>query len=208
MKYATPFLFSIMLAHAYADTPPPSASEIRKVGAFHAIDLAGTMRVEVRIDRATRVEVVGDADRFKQVLTDVKDGTLVVDTRGKLDNSQLRVLVTVPDLDAVSVSGTGKLEVQGLANARLDARIPGTGAVKLVGSTGQLHVSVGGSGQLAAGDLAAKAVSVDVPGTAQLTVRASQSFDATIAGTGAIVVEGKPASVKKSVTGTAVIDVR
>ena len=210
MKTATPFLFSILLlAHAYADTPSTkSSSELRKVGDFHAIDIAGTMQVEATIGKAIRVEVVGDPDRFKQVLTDVKDGTLIVDTRGKLENSKMRVVVTVPDLSSVSVSGTGKLELSGIANGKLDASIGGTGAMKLAGTTGALNVAIGGSGQLAAGDLVAKAVAVNVPGTGQVTVHATQSFAAVVAGTGAITVEGKPSSVKKSVTGTAVIDVR
>jgi hypothetical protein len=202
-------LFSILLAHASASgDPAPQASEVRKTADFHAIDIVGTIAVEARIDRATTVEVRGEADRIKQVTTDVKNGVLVINTKGKLDNSHLRVFVTAPDLSALTISGTGELTVHGLANGKLDLEIPGTGAMTLDGKTSALHVAIGGSGSLKAKSLLAESATIDVKGTGQATLYASKSIDANVSGTGAIKVYGKPASVKKSITGTAAFDVR
>lgn len=203
-------LFSILLAHgctpASADTP--QASEARKLGDFHAIEVAGTIAVEARIAPTITVEVRGEADRLKQVTTDVQNGVLVINTKGKVERSHLRVIVTAPDLTALAISGTGELAATGIANARLDASIPGTGSMTLAGKTTDLHLAIRGSGSVMAKALLASSATLDIAGTGQATLYASKSIDATISGTAAVVVHGNPPSVKKSVTGTASFSVR
>jgi hypothetical protein len=171
---------------------------------FHAIELAGTLEAAVTIGKPASVELTGDADLLDKVITTVKSGVLVLDTRfpeHDHGNHHMKALVTVPDLSSIAISGTGSMKVTGIANESLAISLPGTGAVTVVGTTGALHVIVDGTGQVAAKDLAAKAVTVEVSGTGQATLRASQSLDATISGTGSIEVHGRPARVKKSVTG-------
>ena len=187
-------------------------AESRNVGAFHAIDVVGTLAVTARIGPAASVEVTGDPDLVKQVTTMVKNGTLVIDTprdfgRGRR-NAKIEVTVTAPALKSVAIAGTGTLDVSGLDAKAFVASILGTGALRLDGRADTLHVAIGGSGQVKAKDIVARSVEVDVDGTGQAVVHAKEAFAADVSGTAVVHVHGKPKSVKKSIRGTAVIDVK
>jgi hypothetical protein len=190
------------LALGTANADPPAGGEARAVGEFHAIDLTGTLEVEVTLGKPARVEITGEPDLLARVTTTVKGGTLVIDTKPKLPrHHHLRAIVSAPDLSALTISGTGAMKVTGVANDQLTLSLPGTGEIRVAGTTGALHLAVDGTGEVAAKDLAARDVTVEVNGTGSATVRASQSLEARVAGTGSIDVHGHPARVKKTVTG-------
>ncbi len=213
MSYTQLFVLAIMFATACAPAgadPAIGSSELREVGDFHGIDVAGTIEVEARIDRATRVEVFAErADLLAKVTTSLTDGVLVIDTRGKLDRARrLRVVVTVPRLDTLSISGTGTLRVTGLAAESIDATIAGTGALQLAGTARALKLAIPGTGEVRAKDLITSSTVIDVRGTAEASVHATRSVDVRLSGTGAIRVYGRPPMVKKSIHGTGVVDLR
>jgi hypothetical protein len=207
-------LSAVLLAFGFvgAAADPSPTRQARSVPAFHAIDLAGVIEVEVTIGKPASVEVTGDAALFDKVITTVKDGVLVVDTRlshhDQRGRHQLKALVTTPSLTSLAVSGAGDIKVAGIANDDLTLTVPGVGAITATGSTSVLHVKVGGAGEVAAKDLAAKDATVEVSGTGDATVRATQSLDARISGAGSIEVHGRPARIKKSVTGVGDIRIR
>lgn len=198
-------------AVAHADL---ANSQPRSVGAFHAIDLAGTLEVQVTLGKAASVTVTADgdlADEVDKVITRVKDGVLMIETpdlkHRKVKHGHLRAIVTAPDLDALSISGTGAMKVTGIANDRLAINLGGTGALTAAGSTGALRVEVGGTGEVAARDLTARDVVVEIGGTGSARVNASHTLDARVTGTGSIHVGGHPTQVKKSVSGLGSIHV-
>ena len=196
-------------AFAVAHADPKPASEARTVPAFQSIELAGTLQVDVEVGKAASVTVTGEADLLDKVVTKVKDGVLVIDTKRDLPRRHhLRATVTVPELAAISLTGTGDMRVSGISSDSLAVRLPGTGAMTLTGSASTLKLSVDGTGNIAAKNLATKAATVDMSGTGSATLQVSQSLDARITGTGSIDVHGHPAQVRKSVTGVGAIHVR
>jgi len=206
-------LFALLLAGACtpaASADPRSApsADVRKTGIFRGIEITGTIGVDAKVGPAASVEVRGEADRLVQVTTDVKNGVLVIGTKGELKDSHLRVIVTVPDLTAITISGTGELNASGISNAKLEVQIPGTGSVALSGTTENLTLSINGTGSVEAKQLVASSATIQIKGTGDVVAKATRAVDASVSGTGAIQVFGNPPSVKKSVTGTASIDVR
>lgn len=208
MKRSIAVAVLALAGSAHADT------DARKVGAFTGIEIAGTMTVTARIDTATKVEVVGDADLVKLVSTTVKNGVLVVDTPKdfikRLDgrkNVKLDVVVSAPDISRVTISGTGTIDLAGVAAKTFDASIPGTGGLHLKGKTEKLRLVISGTGEVKAKGLLADAVDLRIPGTAEASLHATKSFESDVSGVAAVKVHGKPASVKKSGNGLAAIDV-
>lgn len=208
-RTSTLLAFSLLALAARAHAEP------RKVDGFRAIEIAGMMEVDVHIGATTSVDVQGnDASIVSLVSTTVKNGTLVIDTpkdfhkklKGKKD-LDLKVVVTMPKLDTLTITGTGAFEASGLAQKSLDISIPGTGSVELDGKTERLKLSVPGTGAIKAKDLIANDVALSVPGTVQAVVHANKSFDVDVMGTAAIKVHGKPATVKRNIRGTAAIDI-
>jgi hypothetical protein len=197
---------ALTLASHPAGADPAEVSQTRTVSAFNAVDLAGTLQVEVTLGKAASVEIVGDADLVDKVTTKVKDGALVINTpelRGNdhRRNSHLRAIITAPDLTALTISGTGGIKVGGVANDRLAISVPGTGAITATGSTGALHVDLAGTGEVAAKQLSARDVVVDIAGTGSARLNATRSLEARITGTGSVNVHGHPSQVRKSVSG-------
>jgi hypothetical protein len=201
-------LLLALSALAHADT---TASQSRSVGAFHAVELAGTLEVDVTIGKPASVEVTGDADLLDKVVTTVKDGVLVIDTHEmrnhKRRNIHLRAIVTTPDLAALSLSGTGAMKVTGVASDRLAINLGGTGELTISGSTGSLRVDLGGTGEVSAKQLVAKDVVIDLGGTGSARLHASRSLEARVSGTGSVHVVGHPTQIKKSVSGLGSIHV-
>jgi hypothetical protein len=199
-----------LLAPSLASAEPASAT--RSVSDFQAIDLAGTLEIELTVGKPASFVLTGDAELFDKVITKVKSGVLVIETRFERDDHHgrrhLKALVTAPDLKSISITGTGAMKVTGIANESLSISVPGTGAVTVAGQTGTLRVTVDGTGEISAKNLSAKAAIVDVGGTGQATLSTTDSIEATISGTGAIDVHGKPVRVKKTVTGTGSIHIR
>jgi hypothetical protein len=201
-------LFALLLALGAANADP-QASEPRSVPAFQSIELAGTLEVDVTVGKAQTVQVSGEADLLAKVTTVVKDGVLVVDTeRNMKRRHHLHVSVTVPALASVALSGTGEMKIAGIANQSFAMSLPGTGELSVTGSTSSLRVVVDGTGQISAKDLAARSAKVEVNGTGSATLRVTESLEANVTGTGSIDVHGKPARVKKSVSGVGSIHIR
>lgn len=195
---------------ATADPAPPAAGQAREVRAltgFTGLDLAGTLEVEARIDATTRVEVFASAALIAQVRTRVEKGVLVIETPDKLPrNSRIRVVVSAPRLDHFELSGTGALTVTGLDAGEVEVDVEGTGQIKLAGRARSLDLELTGTGEVAAKDLTVSAAKVEISGTGSAVLTARESLVADISGTGALRVHGRPAKVRKSVSGTGSID--
>jgi putative autotransporter adhesin-like protein len=192
--------FAVLLACGVA------SAETRKTAAFSSIEVAGAIPVDVKFGPKLSVEVTGDADKLAQVTTRVKSDALVVNTKGKLDRAKLRVRVTMPDLAALRVPGTGAVTVSGLAGKHLDVSVPGTGQITLAGTVDKLVITVGGTVSLMAKDLVADTATLAITGTAQIDLHADKLLDVTVdGGTATVHVRGQP-RIKKSINGTAIIN--
>jgi hypothetical protein len=204
--------FALLLALGIAraepsdSADPPQATQPRTVPAFHGIDLAGVLAIEVTVGKPASVTISGDADLVDKVTTTVKDGVLVIKTpEHRRDqhrrHRRLHAAVTAPDLSSLAITGTGTIKATGVANDRLAVDVPGTGALTVSGSTGALSVRLGGTGEVTGEDLAARDLVVDIDGTGSARLNATRSVDARITGTGSLDVHGHPSQVKKTVTG-------
>ena len=115
-------------------------NEVREVDAFHAIDLSGAMKAEIHVGQPQEVKV--RFDRLGEVETTVEDGVLRVLGKG---NHGGRAVISVPTLDALSLSGASKIDIDGdVDSLRLDA----VGASKIDAeelTVKDLHLNVSGA---------------------------------------------------------------
>jgi hypothetical protein len=183
-----------------------TASETRSVPAFDAVDLAGSNVVAVRVGDPRSVVVRGDDNLLALVTTEVRDGVLVLGTSGSFSTEQpMSVEVSVPSLDAVALSGSGVVTVEGVAAEELVARLPGSGVLTVRGTAQRLDAAHAGSGRLLLGELVAQDAKALVSGSGELEVHATRVLDATVSGSGTIAYRGDPATVTQQVTGSGAI---
>jgi hypothetical protein len=178
-------------------------TESRAVASFSKIDLSGSPEVEVAIGPAASVAVTADDNVLPVIETTVGGDTLRIGSKQSYNTSLgVKVKITVPALDGVSVSGSGNIHATGLKAGDMDAGVTGSGDVTLSGAVDQLRAHITGSGELRAGELGAKNVRVTVTGSGDATVRASEQLDASVTGSGDVHYSGNPPKVRKNVTGS------
>lgn len=203
-----------LLAFALLALAAKAQAETRNVGSFDGVELAGLAVMDVHVGGAISVDVQGDPEAVKLVTTTVKNGTLVVETPKDFAKRlgkklrKLKVVVTMPAMSRVAITGLGTIDVDGVSSKLLDASIAGTGALKLAGKVDKLKLAIDGTGQVQAKKLVAEDVAVSVGGTAKAALHATRSLDANVSGTAMMKVAGNPPNVHKHVNGTALIDVK
>lgn len=207
-RVITPLTLFTVLALSDMARADADATETRSVGSFKAIDVAGTIEVDVVIGKTAKVEVKGTAGELKRVTTAVKNGVLVIGTnlKGASRSIGLEVQITVPALDAITLSGTAEVDVKGLAAQAFTATVSGTGGLELAGKATALTVNIPGTAQIEAFDLQASSATIDIAGTGNVELSVSDKLAVTIAGTGNVDAKGKP-TVTKKITGTGNVDV-
>jgi hypothetical protein len=173
----------------------------RELAPFAAIELAGANTVTVRVGPAQAVAVTGDDNLVDNVSTTVRANRLLIDDRGGFDTeAPMSVTVSVPSLDALSLSGMGTVTVVGVTGPEFTADLSGTGTLVVSGSVDRLTATQSGFGTLELGGLAARDVIARLEGTGDVNVQATSTLDATLTGTGSIVYSGSP-SVTRHNTG-------
>jgi hypothetical protein len=183
-----------------------STTQTRRVSPFGSLELAGSAVVAARIGPRRSVVVHADDNLIDRITTVVRDGRLVVDTRGGFSTkSPMRVEVVARSLSLVSLTGSGVLTVEGLRQAHVAVRLPGSGVLDASGAVDRVDATLSGSGDLDLRNLVARGATAAVSGSGRLQVHATETLHAAVSGTGALFYSGSPATVTRSVTGTGAI---
>ncbi|MFD2874326.1 head GIN domain-containing protein [Mucilaginibacter ximonensis] len=203
--------------------------EDRHLSGFHAIDAAASFDVYITQGRTESVKVEAPADVIKEVLTDVRGGTLNIHTKNHFggwgnifNHKKVVVYVTVTSIDDINLTGSGDIyfkdglntgniniqitgsgDIQGKLTARvLNAGISGSGDLKLWGRAETQKVEISGSGDYTARDLNTATTTVSISGSGDASVYASATLNAQITGSGDITYGGNPKRVAKAKSGS------
>ena len=149
------------------------------------------------------MSIHGDANLLRYVTTTVRHATLVVgQTRSFETRARMSVDVTVPALDAVTLSGAGTVVVDGVSADSFSATAPGAGTLVVSGRAATLDATLAGAGMLRLEGLVARDATATVSGAGTLRLTATRRLDATVSGVGSIVYGGSPPVVTTIVSGT------
>jgi hypothetical protein len=182
-------------------------TQARDVAAFNSVELAGSNNVVIRVGEKQSVLVKADDNLIDRVTTEVQSGKLIVaNTPGSFTtNSPMSVEVTVPTLNALTLSGSGNILVDGIKAESLKVDLPGSGTLTGNGTATRLDVTVSGTGVVQFTQLVAEDVQAAVSGSGSVFITATKSLDASVSGSGAILYAGNPQDVTKNVTGSGAI---
>ncbi len=168
-----------------------SKTETRAVGSFSKLDIAGAGDVDVEVGPTQAVSVTADDNILPIIETVVSGDTLSIGSEGSYNTKLgVKVNITVPALDGVSVSGSGNFHVKGVKARNMDVGITGSGDITIIGGVDQLTGQITGSGNLHGGDLTAKRVHVTVTGSGNANVLATEELDASVTGSGDVRYSG------------------
>lgn len=193
----------------------------RNLVSFSEVSVAGGMQVTISQAGNTSVKVQADDNLQEYIITEVKGNKLIVKYQNNvsINSKGVKVLVSMPSLNAASISGSGnivsteemrssgdfKASIAGSGSinvktkaSKVHANISGSGDIQLGGKTSELEVAISGSGSFKGYELKAEDAQVKISGSGNVETTASNKLDAVISGSGDIFYKGNPGLSLKS----------
>jgi hypothetical protein len=220
--------FTILIVGFFLANPVLAKDEMREVSPFSKIALRISAKVYVTQGEKQSVKIVADSETLEEIITEVKDRTLHIrfptdNIFKRWDPGKIEIYITVPEVDGLTVSGSGDifsediktrildLVVSGSGNIKLeklnaekvDASISGSGNINIKegGVAEELKVRISGSGNVDARGFEAKNVSVQTSGSGNCSIASNGEIKARISGSGNVYYSGNPA-IDSSVSGS------
>jgi len=186
-----------LITAAGAEEPIVGSGEVvtasRDLGAFRAIDFRIPGDLEVTIGEQQPLTIKADENIAPLIKTEIKDGTLTISADKPFTTKHdPAVRITVPDLTALAIRGSGDARVRGLDNKTLAVSAAGSADVRLSGKTKSLTLTLDGSADADAFALAAQQAVVTINGSADAKVDVATSLVATVQGSGDLTYTGSP----------------
>ncbi|MGD9929752.1 MAG: head GIN domain-containing protein [Mangrovibacterium sp.] len=207
-----------------------AAEEMREVAAFSEISLRIPGKLYLEQGSKQSIEIVAKQSTLDEIITEVKGRELIIRFKSKnylwkdFETGKIEIFITVPEIGALSVSGSGDIINDGEINSRilnlavsgsgdillndlkaerLKVAISGSGDVELAGNgkTEDLSVAISGSGNYKGADFACDDVNVRIAGSGSAYVHADRVLNVRVAGSGDVKYKGNP-QIDQTVVGS------
>lgn len=183
--------------------------ETREVASFTKISFRSSGKVYVKQGSPQRVEIEGSAEVLEKIKTEVDDGKLSIGPESNWnwsfgDDDKVTVYITVPNIESLSVSGSGDIVAQTkITSSNLKLNVSGSGSMQAEIDAADVDADVSGSGDM---DLKGKCKSfnTDISGSGKVILNATIAGEAEfdISGSGKVEASGSSQSVDAEITGS------
>jgi carbon monoxide dehydrogenase subunit G len=227
MKFLIPLLLILLLAGCTIVTGSGNiVSEPREVSNFTAVVLSGSGNLTVTQGDNETLTVEADDNLMEWIETEVRSGTLHLGFRSGVNiintSGAVEYRLTVRDLSALTVSGSGNARAQNLVGEAVTITVSGSGEVEIEkltastvnvvisgsgdvdvngGAAEQQAITVSGSGQYRAADLPSESANVQISGSGDATLWIVEMLDIVVSGSGNVEYYGAP-QVNQRVSGS------
>ncbi len=202
--------------------------QVRDVPSFSGVALKIPGTVYLSQEGPQSVRVVANEPVLEELVTEVKNNTLVIRFknnnlfRRSFNYGKIQVYITVPDIEALSISGSGSIEGSTIKSQNINLTISGSGGISvsnlnservkaIVSGSGTVWVNEGianefsstisGSGSIKAGDFETAIANITISGSGNCTINAQKSLKARVTGSGDIAYKGSP-QLDTNITGS------
>jgi len=200
--------------------------EKRQVDGFDKVSMGISGDLHLKQGSTISLELEGDSDDLEDVITEVKNGTLVIKYKNNkgwsFGRDRVTIYLTMPEVSSVSLGGSGKiigentiesddlyLSVSGsgrielkLEVDNLTQKISGSGNIEVSGSADRAEISISGSGNLDALDMEVDEYEVKISGSGKCKINVGDSLEANISGSGSVYYKGDPDRIRSNVSGS------
>jgi Putative auto-transporter adhesin, head GIN domain len=199
-------------------------SEQRKVSSFKQVTLSGVGQLTITQGTTDALTVKADANLLPYLTSSVSGTTLELGVKSGVSiqsTNPIAFLVTVTQLQGLTLSGSGGAKASNVSGASLTvtlsgsgdvvlnnvkvpsltATLSGSGSIQTTGSAQSQDITISGSGDFNGRGFATKTAKVDISGSGSVAVQVSDALSATITGSGDISYLGSP-KVTQHVTGS------
>lgn len=198
------FLSSVTGCHGVLKGVSGSGNRLtqkRDIASFNSISTDGAFDIEVACQQPVNLEIEGDDNILSLVTTDVSNNVLhIKNLSGYSVSEPIKLKISVPNLEGISVNGAGKIEVSGMKNEKFEVDANGAPTIIVSGETKVVDIDVNGAGKIDTHKLRASKAIVDTKGVSRVDVRAVDQLDVTVSGPSHVTYEGDP-KVNKTING-------
>lgn len=185
--------------------------ETRDVATFKKLGFAGSGILYLKQGSTQKVELEGSQEILDKYETKVEGDKLSIKPKDRWsdwswgEKDKITVYITVKDIEAIGVAGSGDLIGQTLLTSNeLDLKVSGSGSMKVeVNVAGDLEADVSGSGDIEVKGTAASFDS-DISGSGDVNASVKISGESTfsIAGSGKIIIDGSSKALETRISGS------
>jgi len=220
------FILSIVVFAGYSSSPS-TATETRDLKGFTKVSFGVAGNLYINIGPEFKVVLEGDRSDLADIVTEVSAGRLVIkkDNWRLNFNERVTVTITMPELNGLGVSGSGKAEIRdvvrtsdlslsvsgsgklyttSLSLSKLDCSISGSGDI-IIGSEGKTEaadIAISGSGNYSGEQLKIGLADVRISGSGNCTCNVTESLKGSISGSGNVTYYGNAPKIDTRVSGS------
>jgi len=210
----------VILAESHEDSRPKAVAnepQSYDLAEFDEVSTIGPQRVVVTVGGEQAIRSEGDEEALGLLEVVVEDGKLIIRPkegfRDRFDHADLdsaTFFVTVPRLDAVTVGGSGDVEVDNIEGSTFDGSIAGSGGLRIaamkvdeaefsiagsgditvVGTARDAEITIAGSGDVQAGGLRSQTGTVSIAGAGDVELTVDGEAEVSIIGSGDVDIAG------------------
>ena len=180
----------------------------REVAPFTSINTEGAFAIEVTCQKSLGLEVEGDDNVLDYVSSEVSNNVLrLKNTKNYSVNEPVKFKISVPNLEALSVSGAGKIEIKGVNNDKFEIDSSGAPSISVSGTTKVIDIDTSGAGKIDTHNLHASRGIVDSKGVSRVDIDVADQLDVTVSGPSSVFYKGDPV-VNKTIRGPGKVEKR
>lgn len=180
----------------------------RDISSFKTIETEGAFTIEVTCQKDPSLEVEGDDNVLEFVTAEIRNDVLhLKNTKSYSVSEPVKFTISVPNLEAVSVSGAGDINIKGMNNDSFEIDSKGAPSIKVAGRTKVVNIDTSGAGKIDTHNLRASRAVVESNGVSKVDLDVSEQLDVTVSGPSTVTYRGDPV-VNKTVNGPGKVEKR
>ena len=173
----------------------------REIGTFTSIETEGAFTIEVTCQKGPGLEVEGDDNILPFVTAEISNNVLhLKNSKGYSVTEPVKFTISVPNLEGLSVSGAGKIDIKEMKNDKFAIDATGAPYITVTGDTGVVNIDSSGAGKIDTNKLRAARGVVESNGTSIIDLYVSDELDVKVSGPSTVTYRGDPV-VNKTING-------
>jgi len=180
----------------------------RQIAPFKSISTEGAFTIEVTCQKDPSLEVEGDDNVLEFVTSEVRNNVLrLSNSKNYSVNEPVRFKISVPNLEGLTVSGAGKIEIKGVNNEKFEIDSSGAPAISVSGNTKVVDIDSNGAGKIDTHNLHASRAVVESKGVSKIDLDVADQLDVKVSGPSSVTYRGDPV-VNKTILGPGKVEKR
>ncbi|MBT5187114.1 MAG: hypothetical protein HOM01_09920, partial [Kordiimonadaceae bacterium] len=162
----------VLTAALYAATvvtsPAQDTTETFDISGFTEVELSTSADLKITIGDEYSVTLTGDASRIESTEFDLSGDELEISSNrrfsffGRSEKGYLNIAITMPNIEAMEINGSGDAEIIGVDNEELFLNVNGSGDLYVTGKSEKVDIEINGSGDIEMDEVTGNDVDIEI----------------------------------------------